>query len=153
MTPDTPLPVAILFPMEFEAEPTWKKLGNRSRTETGMETIRGSWGNLPVVSARIGMGHPGLEKKIEKSVPSGDLIRVHLVTIETDEPALAVLEFYKHSLPRVRIADLGGYWSVEHVPESWTLPDRIEVRIPKPPESAGTAYEVVQYRKKGRRWR
>ena len=65
MTPDTPLPVAVLFPMEFEAEPTWKKLGGRSRKEAGLETIRGSWGNLPVVSARIGMGHPGLEKKIE----------------------------------------------------------------------------------------
>jgi len=33
--------------------------------ETGMETLRGTWDGLPVVSARIGMGHPGLEKKIK----------------------------------------------------------------------------------------
>ena len=59
------LPIGILFPMEFEAQPTWKKLGGASRTEAGLETIKGSWGHWPVVSARIGMGHAGLEKKVE----------------------------------------------------------------------------------------
>jgi len=58
------LPIGILFPMEFEAEPTWKRLGGRSQTEAGLETLRGVWNGLPVVSARIGMGHPGLEEKI-----------------------------------------------------------------------------------------
>jgi len=50
--------------MEFEAEPTWKKLGCQSRVESGLETIRGSWKGTSVVSARIGMGHDGLENKI-----------------------------------------------------------------------------------------
>jgi len=65
MTDAPELPVGVLFPMEFEAGPTWKRLGGRSRTETGMETLRGTWNGLPVVTARIGMGHPGLEKKTE----------------------------------------------------------------------------------------
>lgn len=33
--------IGILFPMEFEAEPTWKRLGGKSRVENGFETIRG----------------------------------------------------------------------------------------------------------------
>jgi len=57
-------PVGILFPMEFEAEPTWRKLASSSYVESGLETIRGSWKGTSVVSARIGMGHSGLEKKI-----------------------------------------------------------------------------------------
>ena len=65
MTPTSKLPIGILFPMEFEAEPTWKRLGGRSRKESGLETLRGTWKGLPVVSARIGMGHSGLEKKIQ----------------------------------------------------------------------------------------
>ena len=64
MTPASQAPIGILFPMEFEADPIWKRLGGRGRTETGLETLRGTWNGLPVVSARIGMGHPGLEKKI-----------------------------------------------------------------------------------------
>jgi len=51
--------------MEFEAEPTWKKLGGKSRMETGLETLKGSWHGLPLVSARIGMGHGGLDQKVE----------------------------------------------------------------------------------------
>jgi len=50
--------------MEFEAELIWKKIGGRSRPEANLETLKGSWRGLPVVSARIGMGHPGQEKKI-----------------------------------------------------------------------------------------
>ena len=53
------LPVGILFPMEFEAEPTWKKIGGPSRSKAGLETLQGTWRGLPVISARIGMGHPG----------------------------------------------------------------------------------------------
>ena len=56
--------IGILFPMEFEAEPTWKKLGKNSQLENGLETVRGRWGEVPIVSARIGMGHEGMEKKI-----------------------------------------------------------------------------------------
>lgn len=59
------LPVGILFPMEFEAEPTWKKIRGRRRIEAGLETLTGNWQGLPIVSARIGMGHQGLEKKVE----------------------------------------------------------------------------------------
>jgi len=62
---DSPLPVGILFPMEFEAEPTWRTIGGRSRPEAGLETLKGSWQGLPVVSARIGMGHAGLDQKVE----------------------------------------------------------------------------------------
>ena len=51
--------------MEFEAEPTWKRLGGKSRPEDGLETLKGNWGNLPIVSARIGMGHVGLGNKVE----------------------------------------------------------------------------------------
>ena len=51
--------IGILFPMEFEAEPIWKKLGGRSRVESGFETIRGTWNGLTILSARIGMGHSG----------------------------------------------------------------------------------------------
>jgi len=65
MDPTSTLPVGILFPMEFEAQPTWKKIGGRSRAEPGLETLKGSWQGMPVVSARIGMGHPGQNKKIE----------------------------------------------------------------------------------------
>jgi nucleoside phosphorylase len=65
MTSASPSPVGILFPMEFEAEPTWKRLGGKSRPEDGLETLHGNWKGLPVVSARIGMGHAGLEKKVE----------------------------------------------------------------------------------------
>ncbi|HBZ84304.1 MAG TPA: hypothetical protein DEO44_01020, partial [Verrucomicrobia subdivision 6 bacterium] len=50
--------------MEFEAEPTWKKLGKISQPESGLETVRGTWGGVPIVSARIGMGHAGMGKKI-----------------------------------------------------------------------------------------
>ena len=56
--------IGILFPMEFEAEPTWKRLGGRSRVESGFETIRGSWNGVRVLSARIGMGHSGQEIKV-----------------------------------------------------------------------------------------
>ena len=55
--------IGILFPMEFEAEPTWKKLGKISKPESGLETVRGTWGGVPIVSARIGMGHAGMGKK------------------------------------------------------------------------------------------
>jgi len=57
--------IGILFPMEFEAEPIWKKLGKRSRVESGFETIRGSWNGVTILSARIGMGHEGQENKID----------------------------------------------------------------------------------------
>ena len=57
--------IGILFPMEFEAEPTWKRLGGKSRVENGFETIRGSWNGVSVLSARIGMGHPGQEIKVD----------------------------------------------------------------------------------------
>ena len=56
--------IGILFPMEFEAEPIWKKLGKNSQRESGLETVRGRWGVVPIVSARIGMGHAGMERKI-----------------------------------------------------------------------------------------
>lgn len=56
--------IGILFPMEFEAEPTWKRLGGKSRVESGLETVRGSWSGVPILSARIGMGHVGQEAKI-----------------------------------------------------------------------------------------
>ena len=64
MSSPSALPVGILFPMEFEAEPTWKKLGGPSLVSAGLATRKGSWRGLPVVSARIGMGHPGLEQKV-----------------------------------------------------------------------------------------
>ena len=51
--------------MEFEAEPTWKKLPGKIESSAGLETRRGRWKGLPVVSARIGMGHPGLDQKVE----------------------------------------------------------------------------------------
>jgi len=57
--------IGILFPMEFEAEPTWKRLGGKSRVESGFETIRGSWNGVTVLSARIGMGHEGQEIKVD----------------------------------------------------------------------------------------
>lgn len=65
MAPASSQPVGILFPMEFEADPTWKKIGGRSRMETGLATLRGTWKGASVVSARIGMGHPGLDRKVE----------------------------------------------------------------------------------------
>ena len=58
--------IGILFPMEFEAEPTWKKLGGKSVEAAGLETIRGNWKGVPIVSARIGMGHPSLGEKVSK---------------------------------------------------------------------------------------
>jgi len=51
--------------MEFEAEPTWKRIGGKSGLSAGLETLKGAWKDLPVVSARIGMGHAGLDKKVE----------------------------------------------------------------------------------------
>ena len=65
MAPASTLPVGIFFPMEFEAEPTWKKIGGRRRVDAGLETLKGSWKGLPVVSARIGMGHAGLDQTVE----------------------------------------------------------------------------------------
>ena len=65
MAPASTLPVGILFPMEFEAEPTWKKLGGKSRPAAELETLKGSWNGLAVVSARIGMGNAGLDRKVE----------------------------------------------------------------------------------------
>lgn len=56
--------IGILFPMEFEAEPTWKRLGGESRVESGLETMRGNWGQELILSARIGMGHEGLAGKV-----------------------------------------------------------------------------------------
>jgi len=56
--------IGILFPMEFEAEPIWKKLGGKSAEVAGVETIRGNWKRVPIVSARIGMGHQGLTEKV-----------------------------------------------------------------------------------------
>ena len=50
--------------MEFEAGPTWGRLGGTSRMEAGLETIRGFWKGTPVISARTGMGHEGMEKKV-----------------------------------------------------------------------------------------
>jgi len=58
--------IGILFPMEFEAEPTWKKLGGKSVEVAGLETIRGNWKGVPIVSARIGMGQPSLGEKVSK---------------------------------------------------------------------------------------
>ena len=59
-----PLPVALFFPMEFEAEKVWKKMRGATRIENGFLTKRGDWRGAPVVSARIGMGHTGLVEKI-----------------------------------------------------------------------------------------
>ena len=59
-----PLPVALFFPMEFEAEKIWKKIRGSTRVENGFLTKTGDWRGAPVVSARIGMGHPGLAGKI-----------------------------------------------------------------------------------------
>lgn len=57
--------IGILFPMEFEAEPIWKKLGGSSQVESGFETIRGTWDGVTILSARIGMGHLGQENKVD----------------------------------------------------------------------------------------
>lgn len=71
--------IGILFPMEFEAEPTWKKLGGKRVEIAGFETIRGSWRGVPVVSARIGMGHEGLGRKVFRWLESNPCRAVLLV--------------------------------------------------------------------------
>ena len=58
------LPVGLLFPMEFEAAPIWRKIRGASRMEEGLETKRGQWLTTPVVSARTGMGREGLTEKV-----------------------------------------------------------------------------------------
>ena len=57
--------IGILFPMEFEAEKIWKKIQGTTRYEDGFLTQTGSWKGMPVISARIGMGHQGLSEKVE----------------------------------------------------------------------------------------
>lgn len=59
------LPLAVLFPMEFEAEKIWGRMSGKVREEQGMATKTGTWRGMPLVSARIGMGHSGLAKKVE----------------------------------------------------------------------------------------
>jgi nucleoside phosphorylase len=59
------LPVGVLFPMEFEAEVIWKKIQGQTKTENGFLTKTGTWEGSSVISARIGMGHPGLAGKLE----------------------------------------------------------------------------------------
>jgi hypothetical protein len=71
--------IGILFPMEFEAEPTWKNLGGKRVEIAGFETIRGSWRGVPVVSARIGMGHEGLGRKVFRWFESNPCRAVLLV--------------------------------------------------------------------------
>lgn len=50
--------------MEFEAEKIWKKIQGKVGTEQGFLTKTGHWKGMPLISARIGMGHPGLAEKI-----------------------------------------------------------------------------------------
>jgi hypothetical protein len=92
--------------MEFEAEPTWKKLGGKSRPAGGLETLKGNWNGLPVVSARIGMGHAGLERKVESWLTDwdeGDLSSFHAEAW----PEFAV---WARSKPAVR----AGKWHTAH---------------------------------------
>ena len=58
------LPVGLLFPMEFESDPIWKKLPGSERMMEGLATKQGEWNGVPIVSARTGMGHAGLETKV-----------------------------------------------------------------------------------------
>ena len=58
------LPIGLLFPMEFEADPIWKKLAGPERMREGLPTKQGEWNGVPIVSARTGMGHAGLETKV-----------------------------------------------------------------------------------------
>jgi hypothetical protein len=113
-------------------------------------------GNLPGVAVDIPV-YPGAQigpsvKKVVQSVPSQDKYKVVTVTIHTDESSHALLEFYKHRLSGVRIEDLGGYYSAAFVPEGWSLPDRIEVQIPKQADETAPGYEIVQFRKKRKGW-
>lgn len=87
-------------------------------------------------------------RKIAQGLPSGATYKVHCVKIQTDASAQAVLEFYKGSLPRIRIEDLGAYFSVSHHPEGWKEGDRIEIQISKSTDLAEPGYEVRQYRRK-----
>ena len=65
MKTSNPLPLVILFPMEFEAEKIWKRIQGHTKTENGFLTKTGTWGGEPVISVQIGMGHPGLAEKLE----------------------------------------------------------------------------------------
>lgn len=110
-------------------------------------------GNLPGISVEIPVYPKATAAKeavreTVRSVPSGAKFKVHTVTVETEDDAEAVLEFYKDALPGVTISDLGSFYAVIYMPEGWTGQDRIEIDIFKKKEPGFAGYEIRQFREK-----